>query len=211
MGFFPWDEIPDSNVFPTGMYQVSGESLTIVESSTGKKMYKAQLRIEKPETFAGGMFFENFVIGSDMDPQAENTDTWKISFGARRLKSMLKAAQMPQAGSEEEICVNFTGTMFLLAATQYTEQEGDYAGSMRNKINDFYKIGDRAVGDVKQTSAPASVKKAEIPVPPSAVKKDVKTSVVTETRNCGVCGQNVPVKEFASHLDQCIAAQEKAS
>ena len=151
-GFFPFDEIPDSGVLPDGVFQARGESLEMVPTSTGKKMYSMRAVVELPEDYAGMNFFENFVIGIEGDEMAENVSTWKKSIGARRLKGLLKSANVPGTSSESQITAGFPGVMFLVQASQFTEKEGDYEGTVRNRFN-FYPIGGKATGVVQKAGA----------------------------------------------------------
>ena len=144
-GFVPFDDIPDSGVLPDGAYQVRGEELRNEVTSTGKKMYSMQAVVELPEQQAGMFVFENFVIGSEGDPQALQKDTWLKSIGARRWKQMMKAAQVPQTTNEAQVLAGFAGSVFTVVATTYTEKDGDYAGTQRNRFN-FYRVGTYAPG-----------------------------------------------------------------
>lgn len=143
-GFVPFDEIPDSGVLLDGTYHVAGEELTADFSSTGKKMYSARMVVAAPDDYQGMYMFENFVIGTDDDPQATQLSTWKKSIGARRLKGMLKAAGIPSSNDEAAICAGFKGVQFMIVVSQYTEKGGDYDGTIRNRIGGFYRVGERA-------------------------------------------------------------------
>src|SRR3990167_6149896 len=90
-----FDAIPDTNIVPDGTYQVFIAELDEVTSKSGKLMYDVRLEIMEPADFAGMGVFEHFTIGSDEDPDGAEDATWIKAIGARRLKNMLKAAQVP--------------------------------------------------------------------------------------------------------------------
>lgn len=138
----PWDEVPDVDVTPAGIVLLKGVSLEEVQTSTGKLMYKAQMEILEPADRAGFSYFENFVIGTDDDPEASSVDTWKKSFGARNMKKMLSAAQVPQNDDLDVLCKSFENTQFLGRVVLTQDKDGDYAGIDRNQVRAFYKIGD---------------------------------------------------------------------
>jgi len=186
----PWDAIPDSNVFPTGNFHVTGVKLEERFSNNGKLMYSADMQIlEHPNT---GMYtnmhhFENFVIGSDEDLTADVPGTWQQSFGAKRLKQMLKAAQVSEHADMDKICAGFNGVQFILSLRWFREPElnkdgtpNQYAGQERNDVTGFAKIGAKepmiepqkgAVGPGAKPApvAPVAPPVSGLPVGPPAV------------------------------------------
>lgn len=237
-GFIPWDEIPDGSTVPDGVFQVRGESLEATVTSTGKKMYSCHLAIEGPDDYAGMMLFENFVIGSEEDPNAQLLSTWKRSVGARRMKAMLAAAQMPQATNEGQITAGFKGTVFLVSVTQYEEKDGDYKGMVRNRIGGFHRIGERAVGLGKKggaragggTSAvappaappvappvapprpaappPSTPPTVTAPMPPPAMP--TPTGAPSAMITCPLCQEQHTADAFRQHLAKCMVANKAA-
>ena len=66
-------------------------------------MYGAQVRITAPKERANRIHFENFVIGTVEDPNAELEATWQKNAG--RLKSFCKALGIPLEGvNMETVC-----------------------------------------------------------------------------------------------------------
>ena len=150
----PWNDIPDSNVFPTGDYHVMGVKLEEMYSKEASKlMYSIDVVIvEHPNTapFTNQHFFENFVIGNDDDPNADVPGTWVQSVGARRMKQCLAAAQVAEKADMDKICASFVNTQFIIGIQEYKEpmktrdgQDNPYGGQPRNKSTGFYKIGSR--------------------------------------------------------------------
>jgi len=142
--FFPWDEIPDSNVFPTmtGRFQCvkleDGES-----QSSRKRMFRAQFNCMEPSQYAGMSHFENFVTGNDENPKGIVPG----AMGTRSLKAALNAMQMSKNKNVGELCQIVTASQpqLMLSIAHTIEQKGDYAGQERNKITAYHKVGDRPV------------------------------------------------------------------
>ena len=185
----PWDDIPDSNVFPTGNYHVTGVKLEEVLSSGGKLMYNCDVQImEHPATapFTNMHFFENFVIGSDEDLLAEVAGTWVQSVGARRMKQMLGKAQIAEKADMDKITAGFTGCQFVIGLQEYKEpaktrdgQDNPYAGQPRNKSTGFYKIGEKEPKiDAKPGVAPAAAPVAAPMAPPTLAQAAPVTPAV---------------------------------
>jgi len=229
---FPWDDIPDSNIVPDGIYQCQGISIEELRSQTGKLMYKAQMSVQEPVDYKGITFFEYFVIGDDDDLEAVNQDTWKKSIGARRIKSLFKAAQLPQVQDFDQIIVSFTGCMFLTMVTVQIQKDGDYKGTPQNRLSAFYKIGERSVGLQEKAKGPAAAAAkgalsapatpassaptappappaqadSAAPAPPAPPVQEVQAApaVGGATLKCTICNSDVPVADFKAHVDECL-------
>lgn len=152
-----WDAVPDSNVVPDGTYLVSIAEINEQQSKSGKLMYNARLEIVEPEDFAGMGVFEYFVIGSDEDPDGDQEATWIKSIGARRIKNLFKAAQVPMDSDMDNIIAAALQAQLVISVSQNIETEGDYKGRVSNRIGAFYPLGSREVG-VAQGEAPAQKK-----------------------------------------------------
>jgi len=145
----PFEEIPDSNVVPGGIYPLKALKLEETESQTGKLMYKLSVQImddPKVGDYSGMVLFEQFTIGNDDDLKAEQVDTWKRSFGAKMLKQLIAASQIAERNDLDKICANFADHQFLGNINYSVEKEGPYAGTPRNRINSFFAVGSREVG-----------------------------------------------------------------
>jgi len=167
-----FDDIPDSAVWPDGIFQVRGEKLEWVHSSNGKLMASVSWVCDEPDEWAGNYGFNNFVIGQEDDLEGARTASWK-KFGPRKFKEMTSAAQMQLQGlnpcnpaDRTKMETLFPGTVFLAQATVTKQKEGDYAGVDQNNWS-FYKVGTRQVGMGKKIGAtPVGVPQAA-PLAPS--------------------------------------------
>jgi len=172
----PWDDIPDSNVFQTGSYQVIGVELKEIFAANGKLMYSMDVAIaDHPKTamYTNMHYFENFVVGSDDDPEATVQGTWAQSFGAKRLKQLIAAAQIAEKADMDKIMASFPQTQFGINLLHFNEPEKDrdgnpnqYAGQERNKLNSFWKIGEREPEIEPKKAVPGAVKPAVAPTAP---------------------------------------------
>lgn len=140
--FFPWDDISEENVFPTGVYHFSVDELEDGMSGTGKRMFRARFTCKAPAEQVGMSHFENYVTGTDENPTGINPGT----MGARGLKKMLSKAQVPPSNDPVALCVSAKSAEVLMTMNYYVEKEGQYAGTPRNRIADYHRLGERQVG-----------------------------------------------------------------
>ncbi len=148
----PWDEIPDTNVVPGGLYPLVAVSMEEIYSKEHSKlMYKVCVQIMDDagvQDFSGMLLWEQFTIGSEEDPNATELNTWKKSFGAKMLKQMIAASQIAERADMDKICLNFKDHQ-LIANISYSvdnDPESEYRGQPQNRMRGFYKMGEREVG-----------------------------------------------------------------
>lgn len=226
-----FDAVPDTGVVDAGVYQVSIGSLDEKASKSGKLMYDARLEIVEPADFAGMGIFEMFVIGNDEDPDANEESTWIKSIGCRRMKQMLKAAQVPLDTDMDNVIAAAVSQQLVVSVTQETETEGDYAGRVRNRISAFYPLGHKEVGiapgqaskpkaAAPKPAAPAAPKPNLAPgqqlaspkAPPKAAPAPAApkapapaaakpAAAKAPTAHCTICDTDVPRTEFADHVE----------
>lgn len=163
-----WDSVPDQTIFPDGPYTVAIEELGPEANKSGKLMYKVELRVQGPKAFANMPIYENFVFGSDDDLEADDPETVKKSIGARRMKTMFKAAQVPFAADMDEMCANAKGNQLIVVLSQQKEPEmkkingvdtvNQYAGQVRNKITAFQQVGSADTNGTKPAATKAAAK-----------------------------------------------------
>ena len=96
-----WDEIPPHETLsrepvPDGMYVTELER--VIEGTSQEKhklMYNIGVRIVEGE-HANRMVFDNFTVGSDEDPDAQEIATWKTTFGGQLMSQMLNSSGAPK-------------------------------------------------------------------------------------------------------------------
>jgi len=160
--YFPWEETPDQDVLEGGRYIMKGVKLEDGTASSGKRMFSAQMQVEQPETYKGMMLFENFVTGTDENP----LDIVASSLGTRRMKKNLKAAQVPGSNSVAQMCKSYEGSLFGVTVSKYEEKDGEYKGTLRNRIGAFWKIGERQPGIDTETGGKGPAASAGAGMPP---------------------------------------------
>jgi hypothetical protein len=125
--------------------------------------YRQQLRIVEPTSHTNLVLFDSQTIGTEEDPNADQfAETWQGG-GARRLKAMCNAAGVDGDLDEDELIPAIEGQQVLAYITQY-EDDGsynpDYKGQPRNRIQRYYKVGDREPGLETSKAAPRTPMKA---------------------------------------------------
>jgi len=192
--FFPWDDIADGNVFESGVYRFEIAAFDDGKANNGKRMPKARFSCIEPPMCKGMAYFEQFVVGTDEEPDEIVPGT----MGARSMKAVFKAAQVPKNNNFAELLAGCIGNQLLIQLSKYEERDGEYKGMQRNRATGFYKIGERDVGftaDGKKGGGGASSPKPSAPPVSSAPKV---TSLI-----CTTCGKSVPREEYSAHVENC--------
>jgi len=231
---WPHDDISEGMVLvPDGAYALQIVEAIETETAGGEGsvlpagclMYRAQYSIAEPEPYVGYPQYDYFVIGTTDDPQADDPETWKASIGARQLKRMFKAAQVPMSDDIDEMCAMAVGQQLIGVVGQQVTKRG----TPMNQINGYYALGEREVGLEHKPAAargrvparaPAAAPRAATPPaappqrpapaarvvpgrpaapppPPANPKKGGAAGAMTK---CAVCGDSVPRAQFAQHV-----------
>ena len=236
----PWDDIPDTGMVPDGAYLI--QIIDVPEAATkggedavlpaGCLMYRAVHWIVEPAQFTGMQLFDNFVIGTAEDPEAEDPETWKASIGARLFKQMLKKAQVPFGQDLDEMCLIAVGQQLIaVVGSQITKR-----GTPMNQIRSYYAVGERQVGidasapAVPKAAAPKARPVATSAAPPTAAaaapptravprpaptapappapKGPAKAAAGVPMVKCTICNNQVARAEFATHVQSHTEEQE---
>ena len=209
-------------LLPEGILMSEGVEMSVVYSANQKRMIKIQFRVEEPESAQGRVGFNNFVLGSDTDLEAnQDVETWK-NFGPSLYKEQLHAANYAGLGSinyadhktQEDLCAQYTGTKFLVECYNTKQKGGDYDGTEQNNFR-YHKIGTRAVGlkaDGTKTVATAPMAPvAPVAAAAPAVPATPAPAAVTEANiHCDMCEkrgeavQDYAAEAYKIHLNECI-------
>ena len=195
---FPWEDIYEGNVFPTGIFEFEIEEIdTTNYSRNDKLMPKGRFRCKAPEQFKGMSYFDQYVVGTEENPTEVNAGT----FGAKALKSIFKAAQVPKGSSLEELARASVGNSLLIQLNYYVEPAGEWKGREQNNVVGYYKIGERETGAMKAGGTASAVVKsaAKLPSAPKKKKEVKKASTIV----CTVCEKAIPVAEYSAHIAEC--------
>lgn len=127
--------VPDSSTVPDNGYILEIHKVEPSTTKTGKKSYKAQLKVVEGK-YKGAMLFENFTIGNDEDPEAEEPDTWNASMGAKQFKQMVEKSgvDLDDDADEEDVCNALKGARVYAIVTEVTQTEGEYKGMTSNRV-----------------------------------------------------------------------------
>lgn len=192
-------------------------------TGTGKYMIKASLRVIEPATMAGVPHFENFVIGTDADPEADDPECWK-GYAAGRYRQMMEKAGVSMSGDVEADAQALTGQRVggvviqeVQAAVNRDGSANPYAGRVQARINFFFHEGERETGfdasnGPSPTPAQAKAKPGPKPGPkpvaaaPAPVAKAAPAPAAkpaapaAQQIKCTICNQTVLRKDFAAHV-----------
>lgn len=193
--YFPWQDIYEGNVFPSGIFEFEIESIEDGYSQGDKRMPKGRFRCLAPAQLKGMAYFDNFVCGTDENLE----DIVPGTFGAKALKAVFKAAQVPQGTSFEELIANAKGSRLLIHVNKFIQMKGEYAGREENNVVSYYKVGEREVGLTEDKGGGSTVAaKSSAKMPPAATG-----GVKSVTLPCGHCGKQIPKDEYVEHSDNC--------
>ena len=138
-------------------------------ASTGKMMMKLEASVVEPKQYKGVKLYENFVLGSESDPQYTEPET--VTGGLRRMKKFLFRLDADVPTDLEEIPEAVEGQEFLAHLIQTKNNKG----RMINEISDFFRLGEREVGEINEDGsikAAPKKKKKKKPEPAADVDED---------------------------------------
>lgn len=227
----PFDTMQSmGELLPRMLATLEGKDLEAVTTSTGKLMYKTRSEIVEPTDAAGQSFFDNFVIGSDADPAAEEKATWN-GFGGKRFRSMMEASGVEMSPKDdEELASEWAGQRYMAFITVRTQaernkdgSENPYAGNQSNEAKAYYAIGEREAALLDDGEAPSRAARKAAPTPKLAAagagakapatkvvvapkgngvtKPAAKAAQASRTMKCTMCGEDVPVSGFPQHVE----------
>lgn len=117
-------------------------------TSTHKYQIRGVLRVREPAMFAEQPHFENFVIGTDKDLDAEDPESWK-GIAARRFVDMLKKSGITPSGNTDTDFQNAVGQHVGAIIANMTEpatrRDGtpnQYAGTVRANVVRWFVPGE---------------------------------------------------------------------
>jgi len=187
--YFPWQDIYEGNVFPAGIFMFEIEEINVTNMSKGgdsgipKLMPKSRFRCVEPDAVKGGTHFDQYVVGTDENPEEVNNGT----FGAKALKAIFVASQTPKGTSLAELAMNAVGNRVLIQFGEPTEDDW----GLKSKVITYHKVGDREVGMNKRGG----------PVGGGAAK--AKSSGKEPMLPCPHCGNLFPKSKYNEHVNEC--------
>lgn len=217
----PFGNIPDSNVFPDGIFRLKLEKAEPVmtkerEGKVSKLMYKTTSKVVEPKSHAGLLYFEQFVIGTETDPDAENLETWQTSFGARNFKKLTAKLGVPFGDEEdEESYLNaIRGGEYLATIVQKVEpdkksdgSDNPYKGTVRNNTTAYWALGEKDATLTNGHDKPATGAKRTATPAKALEGKPAPSDDVT----CTACKKRVPRKDLKAHVEAHMAELAKGA
>lgn len=151
---------------PNGVYAVSVRKakLTYTQAKPERRMAAAEYRITGPEESGcvGQVLFDNFVLGTDDDPEADKQETWVTSIGIGSLKRYFTAVGQDADTIEdvEDALDESVGAELLVRVVQKADRSDPK--NVRNNVTRYYAVGD-VVAELDENPAvlrPAAAKHA---------------------------------------------------
>lgn len=160
--FFDWDNIHEDDILPDGHYLMRVDSIEDGQSRTGKKMPRGRFVVEQPGELANSSLFEQYVMGTDENPMG----IVQGAMGTRNFKKLVSACQVPKMTSIAQILAAVAGAKCVMHVVQYEEKDGEYKGTLRNRIAGYYKLGEREIGLIAGKKPAGATAAAPVAAPP---------------------------------------------
>lgn len=197
MAIIPFNTLDEAHgnaslTLPAINYNVRVERLEeALTQDTNKLMFKLTTTITEPAEFAGLRLYDNFVMGSEDDPNADNAETWKSVTG-KRFHRFVKKTEVPYEASEstDVFFARAIGAELTVGTVQKidTGNNPKYAGRTQTKISQYFRLGERPVGATVDTPVAN-------PFNGTAAKPKGEAEVT-----CTSCRKRVPRSQMQRHL-----------
>lgn len=206
----PFNHIPDSSVFPDGIYRLTVEKFDVTqtkerEGKQQKFMFALTGKIVAPEQYKNMLYSEYFVIGTEQDPDAEQVETWQSSIGARSFKRFVKALGIPVGDEEdaESLAASIRGAEFLATIVTKVEpdtkkingveQDNPYKGRVNNNTSAYWKVGEKEPGLTNGHDASAAKPTARRTVAGAGTAaKPAAAAAPSDEVRCSACPPTAP-------------------
>ena len=163
MARLPWNEVPQEDVCAPGFYALDCVALEKRYAESGKLMYNAQFRFrEENPNYAGKMLFNNFVLGTDDDP--DPTDLNPDVFGVKMLVRLFRAMSLPPTDELDQALDDAINKGFIARISVREQKDGEYAGRKQEQFNEFFPLGSKELGPTepkKKATATATRRRNE--------------------------------------------------
>lgn len=233
------DQVPESKVLPKCDVIAKIAEMKAFRTSTEKHAYKSEFRVQDDGQgrFENTPIFENYLIGNDKDPEANETKTWIEAPGARNLKRLFKRLGLDTTKDVDDLIQEAEGQEIGLSivrfeepakkkvrtANGFEEVDNPYAGTLRNRIVNYWTPGERTphIYDDEDASTPASASSGASASKPSQSKAAAKGNGSADDDDvpaakkqqasggkqgnvvtCPQCEESVAKANFAQHVAQ---------
>jgi hypothetical protein len=204
----PFHAIPDSSILPEGVFRMVVTKAEEAETQESHKlMFRFTSKVVEPAAYKGATFYDNFVIGTDDDPDAEQLETWQTSIGGRTFKQFVSSLGLALGDEEdsEALLAQMLNQQYLATIVQKVDdgsRDPRFKGRVRNVATRYWKLGEREP-EVANGSAASPKKAAEKKVATPA--KPAPSDEVT----CTSCRKRVPRKDLRAHVEAHLKEAEE--
>ena len=144
----PISTIPDSEVLPLGLVEVTCKSLKSGNTDDGVRFYTLAGRVSGPDDVEGFPFFDKFYVGTEDDAEADDDKTWKTNRHAIRFKKLLLKAGLPDEDIEDDDVLNAAiKDVKVIASVSLYADTGKFnpenKGKPRNSVRTYFALGER--------------------------------------------------------------------
>lgn len=163
----PWDDIGEpGSSFDIGLaYLFEIEDAELTESKGGKAMVKVMFRCMEPDP--GAIYYDNYTLGSDDDPEAKDPATLTKAYGMKLLKKMLSQAGAKLGSDMEKVLDRAKGRKVGIIF----KNEKDDRGEERARASRYFAEGEMAPGTNAGKAKAAAPKVATPATKPAAAKR----------------------------------------
>jgi hypothetical protein len=161
--YFPWDDIPEEDVFPDGMNGIfTVESMEESESNAGKLQFITKFRCVEPAKYKGMTHTEWYTVGDNDNPD----DIVPSTYGARDLQKLRIACQIGKEIREVSQFVAYMNSTKPPVGLFITQRLDDN-DRVRNSVGyaGYWKVGTRIPGIVENNAKQRPMKKAVVGKP----------------------------------------------
>lgn len=229
MGLIPFHEIPKTTTVPDNLYRLRVEEIKEVytkdtDGRTPKRMFKLQASIVEPETYKGEFYFDQFCVGTEEDPEAEEKETWK-RFSAREFIKLIDVLGVPYADEEdaEPFFASCKKAEYVAMIVEKVEPRtrkdrngneyvNPYAGQVRNATTAYYKLGEKEPGSHVASGSP-TVRGKKGPSKGAKAATQAAKAAADDRVTCvePSCRKRVPRSELKEHVAKHFEEMQEAA
>lgn len=197
-----WDNIPDGgSALRAGMYELEVDSIeeTLTKAKDGvaqRLMYAPIFRVTAPDSSAGTVLRDWYVVGTPDDPEAKKQETWENSIGGERLKRLARTCRVAMVADVDKVLASLVGQKLIASVSEEIDdgtRNPEFKGARRNRIKAIFALGTQPVGPgVQQAKRPAAAPIQGASAPSRAAS--------APTAPCPYCGDVMPRTQLGVHF-----------
>lgn len=199
----PWDAIPESRgSIPGGLYTFAIDAVEEQTSRNGTKMYKETKHVAEGQ-HRGFVAYEYHNIGTPADPMAKDPKTWAESIGARTLKGLFKAIDVPFSDNVTAMCEQARGRLFQQEVREKVEPATRLDRSTGKEVPNVFTTPDgREVSrEGQRTNDFGRRFRAPAQAPASPPGAPAGAGGGEATIKSPFTGEMIPQSRYAEHID----------